>query len=57
MNNSNGGNFITRDHPYVYLGTSLIALLTLRLINSGLVSPFSFMPVGSVVCIVCSAAC
>ena len=43
MNNSNGGNFITRDHTYVYLGGSVIALFTLSLLYSGGVTPYSFL--------------
>ncbi len=35
-------NFITRDHPYVYLGGSLIALLGLSLLYSQ-AHPFSFL--------------
>lgn len=42
MNQSAKGNFITRDHPYVYLGGSLIALLGLSLLN-GDPNPRSFL--------------
>ena len=39
------GNFITRDHKYVYLGGSLIALFGLSLWNSG-TTPYSFLVEG-----------
>ena len=42
MNPSVKGNFITRDHPYVYLGGSLIALLGLSLM-AGAAHPYSFL--------------
>ena len=42
MNPSVKGNFITRDHPYVYLGGSLVALLGLSLM-AGTVHPYSFL--------------
>ena len=41
------GNFITRDHKYVYLGGSLIALFGLSLWNSG-ATPYSFLAEGGV---------
>ena len=40
-------NFITRDHRYVYLGGSLIALLGLGMFYSA-PSPYSFIPAQSV---------
>ena len=42
MNRTAKGNFITRDHPYVYLGGSLIALLGLSLL-AGESHPLSFL--------------
>ena len=42
MNPRTRGNFITRDHPYVYLGGSLIALLGLSLLH-GAPHPESFL--------------
>ena len=42
MNATAKGNFITRDHPYVFLGGSLIALLGLSLLN-GPSNPYSFL--------------
>ena len=42
MNPTVKGNFITRDHPYVYLGGSLIALLGLSLM-AGAAHPGSFL--------------
>lgn len=36
-------NFITRDHRYVYLGGSFIALLGLSMFYSA-PSPYSFIP-------------
>ena len=40
-------NFITRDHRYVYLGGSFIALLGLSMFYSA-PSPYSFIPAQSV---------
>ncbi len=42
MNPGARGIFITRDHPYVYLGGSLIALLGLSLLH-GEANPYSFL--------------
>ena len=42
MTQNSKGNFITRDHPYVYLGGSLIALLGLSLLH-GQAHPLSFL--------------
>ena len=44
---SRGQSFIARDHRYVYLGGSVIALVGLSLWYSA-PSPYSFLPVGSV---------
>ena len=57
MNNSNSGNFITRDHTYVYLGGSVIALFTLSLLYSGGVTPYSFLIPGGALFTVCAAVC
>ena len=46
MKGTSNGNFITRDHRYVYLGGSLIALLGLSLWYSA-PNPYSFIRVGS----------
>ena len=44
---SRGQSFIARDHRYVYLGGSVIALVGLSLWYSA-PSPYSFLPAGSV---------
>ena len=49
-------NFITRDHRYVYLGGSLIALVGLSLWYSA-PSPYSFIPAGSAVGMALAAVC
>ena len=52
----NKGNFITRDHPYVYLGGSLIALLCLSLLASP-AHPYSFLTAGNVPGVACQVIC
>ena len=52
----NKGNFITRDHPYVYLGGSLIALLCLSLLTSP-AHPYSFLTAGNVPGVACQVIC
>ena len=49
-------NFITRDHRYVYLGGSLIALLGLGMFYSA-PSPYSFIPAQSVFGTALAAIC
>ena len=49
-------NFITRDHRYVYLGGSLIALLGLSMFYSA-PSPYSFIPAQSVFGTALAAIC
>lgn len=49
-------NFITRDHRYVYLGGSFIALLALCLWYSA-PSPYSFLPAGSIPAAILAAVC
>ncbi|MBO5556005.1 MAG: amino acid ABC transporter permease [Oscillospiraceae bacterium] len=50
------GSFITRDHPYVYLGGSLIALLALSLLMSQ-PHPYSFLTEANVPGIACRVIC
>ncbi|MBQ9249154.1 MAG: amino acid ABC transporter permease [Oscillospiraceae bacterium] len=50
------GNFITRDHPYVYLGGSLIALLALSLL-AGQAHPYSFLTESNLPGILCRVIC
>lgn len=49
-------NFITRDHRYVYLGGSFIALLGLGMFYSA-PSPYSFIPAQSVFGTALAAIC
>lgn len=49
-------NFITRDHRYVYLGGSFIALLGLSMFYSA-PSPYSFIPAQSVFGTALAAIC
>lgn len=53
---SRGQSFIARDHRYVYLGGSVIALVGLSLWYSA-PSPYSFLPAGSVPGTVLAAVC
>ncbi len=50
------GNFITRDHRYVYLGGSLIALLGLSLL-AGQAHPYSFLTAENAPGILCRVIC
>ena len=50
------GNFITRDHPYVYLGGSLLALLALSLLASP-AHPYSFLADGAFPTVLCTVIC
>ena len=50
------GNFITRDHTYVYLGGSLIALLALSLL-AGQSHPYSFLTESNLLGLLCRAIC
>ena len=53
---SRGQSFIARDHRYVYLGGSVIALVGLSLWYSA-PSPYSFLPAGSVPATALAAVC
>ena len=53
---SRGQSFIARDHRYVYLGGSVIALVGLSLWYSA-PSPYSFLPAGSVPGTALAAVC
>ena len=53
---SRGQSFISRDHRYVYLGGSVIALAGLSLWYSA-PSPYSFLPAGSVPGTALAAVC
>ena len=53
---SRGQSFIARDHRYVYLGGSVIALVGLSLWYSA-PSPYSFLPTGSVPGTALAAVC
>lgn len=53
---SRGQSFIARDHRYVYLGGSVIALVGLSLWYS-VPSPYSFLPAGSVPGTALAAVC
>ena len=50
------GNFITRDHPYVYLGGSLIAVLALSLLYTR-AHPYSFLTDGGLPALACRVIC
>ena len=56
MNVKPKGNFITRDHPYVYLSGSLIALLALSLLLSA-PHPYSFLTQQNLPGLLCRVVC